>query len=292
MQAPSSISVFLLKHSMLIICVICLFSISLLSRRWSGLARVESILGLMTCSFIVPVLGLSWFEHQEARFLIPVTLPVVFLHAQRLRHTEPVRGQRAPTLLLTWYTFNIVLTVIYGFVHQAGVYPLSVRISDELSSKPRLTALRVVTSHMYPLPSSLLMLKYGKPVTQVLEGSRYMRGRDFFTEELGSSLTPRQVLSHLLRVRDECAREWSERRVKSRLYLVAPSSLRPELTLLSLGLNVSLSVDTVFYPHLSVEALPSFPPYPHSSSPLLLLSHLSHQLGLTLFRVSLPPNTP
>ncbi|KAJ9592184.1 hypothetical protein L9F63_001300, partial [Diploptera punctata] len=55
-------------------------------KNWSGRQKVQSIIGLMTMSFILPILMLSIFPHQEARFLIPVTLPIIFLHSQRIRY--------------------------------------------------------------------------------------------------------------------------------------------------------------------------------------------------------------
>lgn len=57
-------------------------------KQYSTLPRVQSIIGLMTSSFILPIAALSVFPHQEARFLIPVTLPLTFLYTQRIRNIE------------------------------------------------------------------------------------------------------------------------------------------------------------------------------------------------------------
>lgn len=148
-----------------------------LQRRWSELPRIQSIIGLMMTSFIVPLGLLSIFPHQEPRFLIPVTLPVVFLNSQRIRSHEEdyishkqengfkvfIKRERTVkkknTILTLWYLVNIILTVIYGFVHQAGVYPLVKHFSQELAEKPRLTQVHLVTSFIYPLPISLLQIK-------------------------------------------------------------------------------------------------------------------------------------
>lgn len=129
----------------------------------------------------VPVALLSIFPHQEPRFLIPVTLPMVFLHSQKIRNVNelhPVyeqydkgvkvfmkksssRGYK-DKLLTVWYLINIVLVFLYGFVHQAGVYPLMDHFSAVMKEKPRLMTIHLVTSFVYPLPISLLQLQRKK----------------------------------------------------------------------------------------------------------------------------------
>ncbi|KAK6635054.1 hypothetical protein RUM44_000303 [Polyplax serrata] len=48
---------------------------------WTLLPKSQSITGMMTLSFVVPVLGLSIFPHQEPRFITPILLPLVFLYS-------------------------------------------------------------------------------------------------------------------------------------------------------------------------------------------------------------------
>ncbi|XP_050345092.1 GPI mannosyltransferase 4 isoform X2 [Nymphalis io] len=48
--------------------------------QYSKLPRIQSITGLMIFAIIVPVGILSLFPHQEARFIIPVLVPLVFLY--------------------------------------------------------------------------------------------------------------------------------------------------------------------------------------------------------------------
>lgn len=144
----------------------------------------------MITSFIIPIVLLSIFPHQEPRFLIPVTLPLVFLHSQRIRsHEEQNIFQKQEKgfkvfikkdsvlnkkdgLLKLWYFINIILVVFYGFIHQAGVYPLMEHFAEELQNKPRLTTIHLVTSHIYPLPISLLHVKIGRTMYSPDSGLR------------------------------------------------------------------------------------------------------------------------
>ena len=47
--------------------------------------KSQSITGMMTLSFLLPVLGLSIFSHQEPRFIIPILLPLVFLYSHLIK---------------------------------------------------------------------------------------------------------------------------------------------------------------------------------------------------------------
>ncbi|GLV37721.1 hypothetical protein CBL_13994 [Carabus blaptoides fortunei] len=67
----------------------------LVSGQFSKLPRIHSIRGLMITTVISPVAALSYFPHQEPRFLIPLLLPVVFLYGQCFMgsFTKPVCTQ-------------------------------------------------------------------------------------------------------------------------------------------------------------------------------------------------------
>lgn len=147
-------------------------------QQWHLLPRIQSIIGLMMSAYIVPIALLSIFPHQEPRFIIPVTLPLVFLHSQKIRNIKElkpvcdkqVKGHRVfvkniisqgykDKILTIWYLINMISVVIYGFVHQAGVYPLMGHFSQVIKEKPRLMAVHLVTSFVYPLPLSLLQIQ-------------------------------------------------------------------------------------------------------------------------------------
>lgn len=150
----------------------------MLLKRWSDLPRVQSLIGLMFSSLIIPLAILSLFPHQEPRFLVPCTLSVIFLHAQRIRNVnetkniyskqkngfkvflkKDVKMNTKDIILMFWYLINILCVFFFGFLHQAGVYPLVTHLSHEFQYKPRLTHIHLVTSHIYSLPISLLLIK-------------------------------------------------------------------------------------------------------------------------------------
>ncbi|XP_067008941.2 GPI mannosyltransferase 4 [Anabrus simplex] len=281
-------------------------------KQWSSLPRIQSIIGLMTASFITPIITLSMFPHQEARFLIPVTLPVVFLHAQRMqpspeqpkkRKVIPGRGPAIGYLLTVWYLFNILLTVFYGFLHQGGVYPLMDHLSEEMQTKPRFTVLHVVTSHTYSLPLSLLQLHNSKHVVfNRRTGEKYQRARQFFTYEMGSKPLE-EVCLKLEKLLEDCEEKSVSKKLDYRLYLVLPASLSEDFhnILYSSNATFSHSVSRVFYPHVSTEALPRFLGGAECfeddlvgfcdsdriyQSPLKYISRLMEQFGLILMRVT------
>ncbi|KAI5636732.1 alg9-like mannosyltransferase family domain-containing protein [Phthorimaea operculella] len=56
--------------------------------QYSKLPRIQSITGLMLFSLVTPVALLSLFPHQEARFIIPVLVPLVYMFGNQLYETE------------------------------------------------------------------------------------------------------------------------------------------------------------------------------------------------------------
>ncbi|KAF9224898.1 hypothetical protein BS17DRAFT_731607 [Gyrodon lividus] len=61
---------------------------------------------------------LSVQPHQEPRFLMPLVLPIIVLAATLKRSARPGK-----LFWATWITFNILLALVYGFLHQGGVVP-------------------------------------------------------------------------------------------------------------------------------------------------------------------------
>ena len=81
--------------------------------------------------FSIPVLSilgglglLSYFTHQEARFLLPL-VPLLCMQMDFEQFSsEKVRS----ILLYSWIIFNLVLGVVMGMFHQAGVTPAQVEV--------------------------------------------------------------------------------------------------------------------------------------------------------------------
>ena len=53
---------------------------------WKNKPGVRTIYALTMFTFIVSLGGLSIFPHQEPRFLIPLTVPMVLMNAHKLRN--------------------------------------------------------------------------------------------------------------------------------------------------------------------------------------------------------------
>lgn len=58
----------------------------ILRRQLSNLPRFDSITGLMFGSIIIPLAVLSLAPHQEPRFIIPLTLPLIFLKGMKMNN--------------------------------------------------------------------------------------------------------------------------------------------------------------------------------------------------------------
>ncbi|XP_063240991.1 GPI mannosyltransferase 4 [Bacillus rossius redtenbacheri] len=264
-------------------------------RRWRDLPRAQSVVGLMTASWLVPVALLSLFPHQEPRFLVPVTLPLVFLYTRRLH-------RHGGLALSCWYACNILLTAFFGFAHQGGVWPLAEHFSREMAAKPRLTAVHLVTSYVYPLPLFPLMLRNSRrPLFSRQTNQHYRLAREFHPYELGSGGLDR-VLGRAESLITSCERTYAEKKLDYRVYVALPMSLAERFYGLVDRTNSSLSYATVkvFYPHVSTEALPSFPlaakcrPEQSESdsceeyfysSPIKFFSRYAQQFGLALIKI-------
>lgn len=84
----------------------------ILRRRLSNLPKFDSITGLMFGSIIIPLTVLSLAPHQEPRFLIPLTLPLIFLKGMKMNNkTEDTEysfrnlfGNRfSKKMIFVWY---------------------------------------------------------------------------------------------------------------------------------------------------------------------------------------------
>ncbi|XP_014610169.1 PREDICTED: GPI mannosyltransferase 4 [Polistes canadensis] len=251
-------------------------SFSGLKGKWLELPRIQSIVSLMTISFIVPVALLSCFPHQEPRFIIPVILPLVFLYAPKLSHVPGVDTvshikQNNPTkykpdnkthkltkLQIIWYCSNIVLCLFYGFLHQGGVLSLTSHINTELKAKPHLTNVHLYTSYIYPIPTALLHLRNTHKTYISTGNHKYRLTKDFYLYEQGSkNLT--EVYNSITKKLQECEEKFRFKRIPYRLYYTLPYSAIEEFAEYSQNNSLLFNYYTVwsFYPHISTEKLPS-----------------------------------
>ncbi|XP_011634507.1 GPI mannosyltransferase 4 isoform X1 [Pogonomyrmex barbatus] len=246
-----------------------------LKAQWLHLPRLQSIVGLMTFTFIVPVALLSLFPHQEPRFIIPVLLPLVFLHAPELSqvpcldvvrryndennesHSSVELKRFKSKKLVVWYIINLLLTFFYAFMHQGGVLQLASHLTTELKAKPHLTHVHLYTSYSYSLPTALLQLRNTRRIYRSSSNHKYKLKQDFHLYEQGSKSLP-QVFDTIARKIKDCEEKFAVKRIPYRLYYALPASAISEFAELSNNKSHSFRFHVVksFYPHISVEKLP------------------------------------
>lgn len=239
----------------------------------------------MNAAIFVPVGFLSLVNHQEPRFIIPITLPIILLHAPKFitgfAASNPLGNNRigqfiyehflctkqsADRLLKCWYTVNIALTIFFGFIHQGGVIQLSQYLSQNAANFRNLqkadlnTNVFLVTSHLYNIPTSLLFIPSTKTLlTNPDNGQKYTRKKQFFLYEYGS--LPLDELQHKLKLMlDVNEMRLDQDKKNYKLFLAIPSSLTEELSIALFKSNhtmIKYQRVKMFYPHLSTEALPN-----------------------------------
>nr|XP_019564209.2 LOW QUALITY PROTEIN: GPI mannosyltransferase 4 [Aedes albopictus] len=251
----------------------------LASNEYTSLPRAQSFVGLMLCAIFFPIIMLSFFNHQEPRFLLPITLPLILLHAPKLKvgfcQSYPFRTRsffkdllynhflctRASSryLLRVWYSTNIALTLFYGFVHQGGVYQLAEHFSRQFEIRSATTHIHLATSHIYSMPQCFLNLPSSNTLLVNPEnGQKYRRGKRFFLYEYGST-DLNELYSRLKTILDACEMKQYSSNQRYLLYLAIPSSLSEDLNEVFHNRSAVLLKHTqskVFYPHLSIEAPP------------------------------------
>lgn len=239
----------------------------------------------MNSAIFIPVLILSLINHQEPRFLIPVTLPIILLHAPKLQTGfvtanpfnkinrlttflyERVLSTKASAgyILQYWYLINIILTIFFGFIHQGGVISLVRHLSrspayDDTFHAGNRVDTHLVTSHTYSVPISLLFM----PSTQTLldnteGGQKYTRRKNFFTYEYGN-INMVDLHKKIKLIVDVGEMKWTKEKRPYKLLVAIPSSLTEDFAVaLYRSNNTFIKYRTlkVFYPHLSTEALPT-----------------------------------
>ncbi|KAI9029040.1 Alg9-like mannosyltransferase family-domain-containing protein [Phycomyces nitens] len=67
-------------------------------------------------SIITAMVGLSIFPHQEARFLVPMLVPLVIVYTWN-------KTKLTKMFWVIWIIFNVITTFIFGVLHQGGIVP-------------------------------------------------------------------------------------------------------------------------------------------------------------------------
>ena len=92
-------------------------------RKW------EFNLMFLIASTWLPIFMLSYFKHQEPRFVLP-TISTMSLVVGWTLERRPILWKK---LVRLWVTFNIALVAWFGFVHQGGVMPCLSHLNKEIN---------------------------------------------------------------------------------------------------------------------------------------------------------------
>lgn len=116
--------------------------------------KAHFILRMLFCSILVPVVLLSLIPHQEARFITPVLIPLVVVFSQSFFSSSVT-----PLLLLSWLIWNILGCMMFGILHQGGVYPCLEHLQRHLHFtriNTLSTSIHITFYHTYMPPQHLL----------------------------------------------------------------------------------------------------------------------------------------
>lgn len=272
---------------------------------YAQLPRSQSIVSLMYSAILVPVAGLSYINHQEPRFLLPITIPIILLQAPKLVTgfctSNPFQsnnrklkflydkflctGVSAKCLMKTWCTVNLALVIFYGFIHQAGVFRVVQHMENTLQTKIAGVHVHLATSHIYNIPVSLINMPDSNRVFTDNLGKKYQKARDLYLHEYGS-LEIEKVLHKLKLMLDVCDVRSKQHGIRCKMLLAIPESLRDEMDYQFHRNNATLSFISykavkIFYPHVSTEALPRLNFSPNMFNELY---NFINQLGLGLYK--------
>ncbi|XP_049882381.1 GPI mannosyltransferase 4 [Pectinophora gossypiella] len=230
--------------------------------QYSKLPRIQSITGLMMFSLITPVALLSIFPHQEARFIIPVLLPLVYLFGNHLYENEgdqPRTRKYKKAIRAIWYITNIILTLFFGFVHQGGIYPFANTLYREIRSSYGVHT-HVITTHSYSIPTFLLQLESTNKIWKDKKtGHKYRLAPSTFIHKYGSLPTD-DLFQRIDDVLTEAEMLLHDSKKKYRFYLASPCSLEQKVREHAKKYHyIDIQEDFSYYPHFCTEAFPKFP---------------------------------
>ncbi|XP_062065652.1 GPI mannosyltransferase 4 [Lepus europaeus] len=203
-----------------------------LRRRLGAHGSLSSPRSSLLLLYFTPLALLSAFSHQEARFLIPLLVPVVLLCSPR---TQPVPWKGALVL------FNVLGALFFGCLHQGGLVP-SLRYLEQVVHTPVLPSMpthyTLLFTHTYMPPQHLLHLpSLGSPVKVVDMGG---------TEDWVLC----QALNNLTR---QPACQGAGGPWLCRLFVVTPGTTRRAVEKCSFPLKN----ETLIFPHLTLEDPPA-----------------------------------
>ncbi|XP_025834306.1 GPI mannosyltransferase 4-like, partial [Agrilus planipennis] len=248
--------------------------------RLNHLPQIKTIKALMTASTLIALAIFSVIPHQEARFLIPLLLPLVYLHGpsilkepelaiiekhenKKLNKSSPKKKKSSHSLLKIWIFTNLVCFIFFGLIHQGGVVQVPLSF-NEMLKKP-LTQYHLLTCYTYNIPYSLFLQKPRRSFS--FTDFKEISYRKVYLHELGS-VSYSTVAEALVHVHNHCLRSQGKYVQDCKFFVLWPTGLESFfLQTIENVINTKIRKVRLFYPHFSVEALEYFDMYCLDSLP-------------------------
>ncbi|XP_060690409.1 GPI mannosyltransferase 4-like [Hemiscyllium ocellatum] len=196
--------------------------------------------------YFVPLIILSLFSHQEARFLSPLIIPVV-IHS--VLNYEILRGKAVIVV------FNILCSVFFGCLHQGGLIPCLSYLENVLHSKDPIANQSehdLIFYHTYMPPRYLLNIKSDQEYIRIID--------------LGGSDV--SILNNTVNgLHDNFSMHLTN------IYIIAPGTVQDDIK--SCGFHWKTVVS--FFPHLTMEDPPDISSFLYEDG--------LNQLSLYIFKV-------
>ncbi|XP_059799863.1 GPI mannosyltransferase 4-like [Hypanus sabinus] len=205
--------------------------------------------------YLIPIIVLSMFSHQEPRYISPLIVPLVILSAPKCN----VFQWKVIIVL-----FNILGSLLFGCLHQGGLIPSLSYLEKVLHSKnhgAKQYEYDLVFYHTYMPPRYLLNFKPNEEFIRVIDLS-------------GSDV---QVLNSTVKgLLDNSYSKHIGKNQEKTIYIIAPGTVQSDIE------NCGFYWKTVksFFPHLTMEDPPHIPS--------LLSKNGVSQLSLYIFEVDIP----
>ncbi|XP_071950079.1 GPI mannosyltransferase 4-like isoform X2 [Antedon mediterranea] len=217
-----------------------------------GNNSLPAIRSFFQLSFFTPLLLLSFFPHQESRFLIPLLVPLVMLYSGYVMSSNSLEPN------MPWIVWNLLACVIFGVLHQGGLIPCLGHLSHAVT-KPDVdyhpVHYHIVFYHTYMPPEHLLA--YKEPIFSELNQANGKRLPNIVTVyDLAG--TDRMTMHNIVEKLYEEVESY-EPYIKE-ILIASPSSL--DLQFCRTHIKFNFKLEKQFTPHISTEDLPElFPTY-------------------------------
>lgn len=110
----------------------------------------QTIPSVLFYLYLIPFIPLSTFPHQEVRFLLPLIFPLILFVVPHL-----IKRNLHHSIFRLWFIFNIIVAIIYGHLHQAGLLP-ALRYVHNKPMEIDVNKKILITYHTYMPPSYLV----------------------------------------------------------------------------------------------------------------------------------------